>query len=63
MQNTKVFAWKEEHYYLSKVILISDLSAVFLTAFIASCASGVGNNILIAIRESFTWEISINICA
>jgi hypothetical protein len=45
------------------VILISDFSADFLTAFIASWASGVGYNTLIAKREPFTWEISINICA
>ena len=53
----------EEYGYLFEVILISDFSADFLTAFIASWTSGVGSNILIATREPFSLEISISICA
>jgi hypothetical protein len=54
-------AQKEECYCLSNVILISDFSANFLITPIASSPSGVGNNTLIAAREPFSWEISINI--
>ena len=53
----------KRYHYLSNVILSSDISADFLTAFIASSPSGVGNNTLIATREPFSWEISVNIWA
>jgi hypothetical protein len=52
---------RHARYCLSKAMLVS--SADFLTAFIASWVSGVGNNTLIARREPLTLEISINICA
>jgi hypothetical protein len=50
-----------KRHYLSDMILSSDFFADFFKAFIASSPSGVGNNTLIATREPFSWEISINI--